>query len=108
FIAVLGLVGGFATPALLSTGENRPIPLFMYLLLLNVGLAWVAIRKKWPVLTILTLALTTAYQWGWVVTFLSSSDLALAMGICLVFSVMSFIALALARGDRGGAMDLTR
>ena len=25
FIAVLGLLGGFATPALLSTGENRPI-----------------------------------------------------------------------------------
>src|SRR4029077_2369316 len=39
FIALLGLVGGFATPALLSTGENRPIPLFLYLLLLNVGLA---------------------------------------------------------------------
>jgi hypothetical protein len=26
FIAVLGLLGGFSTPALLSTGENRPIP----------------------------------------------------------------------------------
>ena len=54
FIALLGLVGGFATPALLSTGENRPIPLFLYLLLLNVGLAWVAVHKKWPVLTIVT------------------------------------------------------
>jgi uncharacterized membrane protein len=30
FIAVLGLLGGFATPILLSTGENRPIPLFGY------------------------------------------------------------------------------
>ena len=38
FIAVLGLLGGFATPALLSTGENRPIPLFAYLMLLNVDL----------------------------------------------------------------------
>ena len=46
FIAVLGLLGGFATPVLLSTGENRPIPLFAYLLLLNVGLAWVAYRKR--------------------------------------------------------------
>jgi hypothetical protein len=42
--------GRFASPALLSTGENRPIPLFAYLLLLN-GLAWVAYRKVWPVLT---------------------------------------------------------
>ncbi|PYQ95057.1 MAG: hypothetical protein DMF97_17490, partial [Acidobacteria bacterium] len=107
FIAVLGLVGGFATPALLSTGENRPIPLFVYLLLLNVGLAWVAVRKKWPVLTILTLVLTTAYQWGWVVTFLSSSDLTLGMGIFLVFSVTSFIALTLGRANRGDAMDLS-
>jgi uncharacterized membrane protein len=107
FIAVLGLVGGFATPALLSTGENRPIPLFLYLLLLNVGLAWVAVRKQWPVLTILTLALTTAYQWGWVVTFLSSSDLTLGMGIFLVFSVTSFIVLTLGRANRDGAMDLT-
>ena len=50
-IALLGLVGGFATPALLSTGENRPFGLFGYLLILNAGLAWVAQRKKWPLLT---------------------------------------------------------
>src|SRR4030095_2620570 len=66
FIAVLGLLGGFSTPILLSTGENRPIPLFAYLLLLNVGLAWVAYRKTWPILTVLTLIFTTIYQWGWV------------------------------------------
>ena len=45
FIAVLGLLGGFATPALLSTGQNRPVPLFTYLLLLNAGLAWVAYQE---------------------------------------------------------------
>jgi hypothetical protein len=97
FIAVLGLLGGFATPALLSTGENRPIPLFTYLLLLNAGLAWVAFKKGWPLLTILTLVLTAIYQWGWVVSFLDSGQLSLAMGIFLVFSVMSFVALILGR-----------
>ena len=44
---------------------------------------------------------------GWVVTFLSSSDVTLAMGVFLVFSVTSFIALTLGRADRGSAMDLT-
>src|SRR6185503_13615633 len=97
FIAVLGLLGGFATPALLSTGENRPIPLFTYLLLLNAGLAWVAFKKGWPQLTILTLILTAIYQWGWVIQFLDSGQLSLAMGIFLVFSVMSFVALILGR-----------
>ena len=80
FIAVLGLLGGFATPALLSTGENRPIPLFAYLLLLNIGLARVAYTKRWPILTGLTLVLTAIYQWGWVIKFLDASSVSLAMG----------------------------
>ena len=115
FIAVLGLLGGFATPALLSTGENRPVPLFAYLLLLNVGLAWVAYRQVWPVLTVLTLVLTTIYQWGWVIKFLSQSDLSLAMGIFLVFPIVSFAGLLLARrpvvsddsSDENSAFELT-
>jgi hypothetical protein len=103
FIAVLGLLGGFATPALLSTGENRPIPLFAYLLLLNVGLAWVAYRQTWPVLTVLTLVLTTIYQWGWVFKFLSQSELSLALGIFLIFPVVTFAALLVARRPAGTA-----
>ena len=49
-VAVLGLLGGFATPILLSTGQDRPIGLFSYLLVLNVGLAWVAHKRRWPLL----------------------------------------------------------
>ena len=97
FIAVLGLIGGFATPALLSTGENRPIPLFAYLALLNIGLAWVAYRQVWPVLTVVTLVLTTIYQWIWVIRFLTAGDLPLALGIFALFPVLSVAALLLAR-----------
>ncbi|HKC25150.1 MAG TPA: DUF2339 domain-containing protein, partial [Thermoanaerobaculia bacterium] len=100
FIALLGLLGGFATPALLSTGEDRPIGLFGYLLLLNAGLAWVAQKKRWPVLTVLAAVLTTLYQWGWVAKFLSASKLPLALGIFAVFPVLAFAALALGRGER--------
>jgi Predicted membrane protein (DUF2339) len=90
FIAVLGLLGGFSTPALLSTGENRPIPLFAYLLLLNVGLAWVAYVRRWPALTWLSLGFTFIYQWGWVFKFLHVSSLPLAMAIFVVFPVVAF------------------
>jgi hypothetical protein len=79
FIAVLGLLGGFATPALLSTGENRPIPLFAYLLMLNMGLAWIAYKQGWTILTWLTLILTTLYQWGWVMKFLDSASVPLGV-----------------------------
>ncbi len=97
FIALLGLLGGFATPALVSTGQNNPIGLFSYLLLLNAGLAWVAHRKRWPLLTALSLIFTTVYQWGWVVKFLTAGTVPLAVGVFLVFPVLSFAAVILGR-----------
>jgi uncharacterized membrane protein len=99
FIALLGLMGGFSTPFLLSTGENRPIPLFSYILLLNAGLAWVAAKKKWPLLTALSLVLTALYQWGWVMKFLTSGQLPLAVGIFLVFPILAFVTMPVPRKD---------
>ncbi|HVO50856.1 MAG TPA: DUF2339 domain-containing protein [Thermoanaerobaculia bacterium] len=61
FIALLGLLGGFATPALLGTAEDRPLALFSYLLLLNAGLAWAAARRGWALLPAASLALTGLY-----------------------------------------------
>lgn len=92
FIALLGLLGGFATPALLSSGENRPIALFSYLLLLNGGISWIAFRKRWPVLTALSVALTAFYQWAWVSEHLSRGQLPLAAAIFLVFAAAAGVA----------------
>ncbi len=101
FIAILGLLGGFLTPALLSTGENRPVSLFSYLLLLNVGLAWVAHQKRWAVLTAVSAVLTVVYQWAWVLKFLHGSSLSLAMAIFLVFPVLQMGTLLLAESREG-------
>ena len=51
-VVVLGLVGGFLTPLLLTTGD-RPLPTFSYIALLNLGIAAVALRKRWDYLFIL-------------------------------------------------------
>ena len=103
FIALLGLLGGFSTPVLLSTGQDNPIGLFGYLLLLNAGLAWVAYRKRWPLLTALSMVFSTLYQWGWVAKFLTADKLPIAVGIFLLFPIFSIIALAL--GNSGYASD---
>ncbi|HEX8152187.1 MAG TPA: DUF2339 domain-containing protein, partial [Thermoanaerobaculia bacterium] len=103
FIALLGLLGGFATPAMLSTGDNRPIPLFAYLLLLNAGLAWIAFKKRWPALTALSLVFTVIYQWGWLARFLDSAQLPLAAAVFVAFAAMSASALWMSRrADIGG------
>jgi uncharacterized membrane protein len=102
YIALLGLLGGFATPALVSTGQNNPIGLFGYLMLLNAGLAWVAHRKRWPMLTALSLVFTTVYQWGWVVKFLTAGTVPIAVGVFLVFPILGFASAVLGRGDEPG------
>lgn len=102
FIALLGLLGGFATPALLSTGENRPISLFTYLILLNAGLAYVGSRKKWPLLSTVSLVFTVIYQWGWVAKFLNEEQLPLAVGIFAVFPVLAFVVAAFSRQEEAG------
>jgi uncharacterized membrane protein len=100
FIALLGLVGGFATPMLLSTGENRPIGLFSYLAMLDVGLAWVAYRRRWPLLAALSLGFTALYQLGWVARFLAPDQLPIGVGIFLVFPLIGFASLAFGRRGR--------
>ncbi|MBL8113873.1 MAG: DUF2339 domain-containing protein [Acidobacteria bacterium] len=101
FIALLGLFGGFLTPALLSTGADRPLSLFSYLLVLNLGLAHVAHRKGFSPLVVLALVFTTLYQWGWVAKFLTVEKLPLALVIFLIFPVSAVISLTLR--ERSGA-----
>jgi uncharacterized membrane protein len=101
FIALLGLVGGFATPFMLSSALDRPLSLFGYLVILNAGLAWVAYRRGWPLLTALSLVFTTVHQWVWVLRFLESSHIGVAIAVFLVFPVLAFAGLIFGRKRDG-------
>jgi hypothetical protein len=90
FIAILGLIGGFVAPALLSF-DDRPMELFAYLLLLNIGMSWLAYRMRWPLLIALSVARTTVYEWTWVMQSLTSSQLWLA---ALIFAAFAIVAAA--------------
>src|ERR1043166_6890759 len=68
-IAVLGLAGGFLTPVLLSTGEDYPLGLFVYIALLDIGLLALAQRQRWNALAILGAVGTALMQFAWVTTF---------------------------------------
>lgn len=84
-VAVLGILGGFLTPVLLSTGRDNPAGLFGYLALLNLGLAAVALHRRWHSLVGLGAAGTLVMQAGWAMKFLGSGNTTTAMVVCLVF-----------------------
>ena len=64
-IAALGLVGGYLTPLLLSTGEDHPWFLLSYVLLLDAAAMGLRQRKGWRALEILSFAATTVIYFAW-------------------------------------------
>src|SRR5438132_2817742 len=91
-IASLGLVGGFLTPLLLSTGTDRPIGLFGYVLLLDTGLLYLARRRRWPALALLSLAGTVFYQALWIGTRMGPDRLLLGLAILGAFALLFAVA----------------
>lgn len=97
-IAVLGLVGGFATPLILHSDANRPIGLFGYTLLLDLGLLAIGRGKRWPALGILSVLGTLILQMSWVGARMTSDQLGLALGILGLFAIL-FALSGEARGE---------
>ncbi len=91
-IALLGLVGGFATPILLSTGRDNPIGLFPYVLMLDFGLFTLARRRGWPVLMILALAATAFYEAVWIFDRMGPDRVFLGLGVLGLFGVFFAVA----------------
>lgn len=47
FVALVGLAGGFLTPAIVSTGDPKPAILFGYLFLIHLGTQFLLQRRGW-------------------------------------------------------------
>jgi uncharacterized membrane protein len=74
-VAVLGLVGGFLTPVLLSTGRDNQVSLFVYVALLDAGVLAVAYFKRWKLLNFLSFAATAVMMLGWLVAHYNAEKL---------------------------------
>ena len=71
-VAILGMLGGFLTPVLLSTGQDNPLGLFGYIAIVDTGLIFVALHRRWYFLTALAALGTAIMQIGWVNKFFIS------------------------------------
>jgi len=88
-VAVLGIAGGFLTPALLSTGQDHPLGLFVYIALLDVGLLALAQRKGWNVLPTLGAIGTALMQFAWIGTFFVSEKYFAGNKVLVVMAVFA-------------------
>ena len=95
-VAILGLLGGFLTPPLLSTGVDNPVGLFGYLALLDVGLIAIALRQRWNHLILLAAVATVMMQFGWVGKFFAPHKVDTAVTIFLGFATLFTTAFGIA------------
>jgi uncharacterized membrane protein len=88
YIAVLALLGGFLVPPLVSTGVDRPLGLFGYITLLNIGLWALVARKGWGFLWFLAACGTALVMAGWWNKFSGLANAPVAAGVGLWFTAL--------------------
>ena len=66
-LAILGTVGGFLAPVLVSTGPGNHVALFSYYLVLNAAVLGIAWYRPWRVLNVIGFAFTfgVGTYWGY-------------------------------------------
>jgi uncharacterized membrane protein len=89
-IAWFGLVGGFATPLLLSLGASTPIGLFLYLLGLDLAVLALLRRRAWSNLAVVAAVATQLIFALWIALHFEPRDASFALlflgGVALVFA----------------------
>lgn len=63
-VAILGILGGYGTPVMLSTGAVNFVGLFSYELLLGCGVLGISYQKKWHLLNYLSFVCTYILFFG--------------------------------------------
>jgi uncharacterized membrane protein len=72
-LALMAVGGGFATPFLLSSGTDAQFSLFVYESILIAGTMFLAHRRQWPVLNVVSYGFTVVTVATWAASFYRSS-----------------------------------
>ncbi len=91
-LAAFALAGGFSTPLLLSTGQNREVALFSYVAILDLATLVLVTFKPWRRLLVMSYAGTLLLYMGWYSEFYTRPQL----GLTLAFATLFFAIFAIA------------
>lgn len=91
-LAVIAIVGGFAAPFLVSTGDGNIVVLFTYILILDIGMLILAYFKKWNIVNIICYIATILLFGGWLFVHLKNTTLTkpTPYGTALVYATLYY------------------
>ena len=87
-IALLGQVGAYAIPFLLSTGNENLPALYGYLSIINAGLLFLSFKRDWKIIYQFAFCIS---WFVFIVTFLNAKDIAAGFSSNIIFLIVNFI-----------------
>ena len=100
-LALFALAGGFSTPLLLSTGQNRELELFSYVAVLDGAALVMVASKPWRRLLVPSYAGTLLLYVLWYEEYYNRSELRVTVIFSTVFFIIFAIAPLIARQPAG-------
>jgi uncharacterized membrane protein len=91
-LAAFALIGGIATPLLLSSGQNREVFLFSYVTLLDLGTLVLVSYRPWRKLLTGAFLGTVILYCGWYDTFYKRPEMATTLAFATIFFAIFAIA----------------
>lgn len=109
-IALIGQVGAYAVPFLLSDGSDDMAVFFTYMAIINLGILFVAFRQYWKLLYAAAFVLTWLFFAGWcLLEYYGSQEFVMAFTFNVVFFVLfylTFLAYKLVRAEKYQLTDV--
>jgi uncharacterized membrane protein len=87
-LAIIAALEGFAAPVLASTGENHPIGLFTYLLVLDMGIFLMAWFKAWRLLNLIGAVGTFMLAGSWAQRYYTDDQYGIVQTYAIVFFLL--------------------
>jgi len=104
-LAALALAGGFVTPVLLSTHQNREMELFTYVAVLDIATVALVAFRPWQRLLTGAYIGTQILFWGWYISFYRAEALGTTTAFATVFFLAFLIAPLVARLPEAGGLS---
>lgn len=109
-IALIGLVGAYAVPFLLSDGSGKIAVFFTYIAIINTGILMLSIKKYWKPLYYSSFGLTWLIYLTWyVMQYTSNSQFTIAFTFLALFFTLfylTFLAYKLVREEIFNSSDI--
>ncbi|MBA4057218.1 MAG: DUF2339 domain-containing protein, partial [Marivirga sp.] len=89
-LAILSILGGFASPFMVSTGEGNYVVLFTYVLILDSGMLALAYYKKWNPVNIICYVFTILLFGSWLGAKFDAENQSMIIGT-IVFATLFYL-----------------